>query len=174
MDASTGIYSLHSFGFGDDHDPNLMTEIAKIKQGNFYYIPELDKIDRAFVNALGALFSIAAEKVTVRLSLVVSGKFSSIHISKMYGDLWKWNGKEYVLELTQLISDVSKDFVFELNIPACAFELGDFERNQTILKATFEAVTPSKEIIIGGSQLSLTFFNHYESLAVREEDAEVV
>ena len=88
-DVSTGIYSLHSFGFGDDHDPALMTELAKMKQGNFYYIQEVHKIDNAFVNALGALFSIAIEHVTIRLTLVAQGKFEGITISKVYGDLWR-------------------------------------------------------------------------------------
>jgi hypothetical protein len=73
-----------------------------------------------------------------------------------------------------LISEISKDFVFELRIPPSALELGDFERNQTIIKAKFEAVTPSKEVLIGGSELNLTFFNHYESLVAREENTDVV
>lgn len=111
-DATPGIYSLHSFGFGDDHDPHLMTEMAKIKQGNFYYIQQLNKIDEAFVNALGALISIAIENITIRLSLVAEGKFLGIQVSKVYGDLWKQEGRDYVLELTQLISNISKDFVF--------------------------------------------------------------
>jgi len=42
------------------------------------------------------------------------------------------------------------------------------------VKAEFKAVTPSKELLIGGSELSLTFFNHYESLAAREENSEVI
>jgi len=31
-------FSIYSFGFGDDHDPKLMTNICKLKDGNFYFI----------------------------------------------------------------------------------------------------------------------------------------
>ena len=30
--------TIHSFGFGDDHDPVLMDDIAKLNDGNFYYV----------------------------------------------------------------------------------------------------------------------------------------
>ena len=30
--------TVHSFGFGSDHDPVLMEAIAKQKDGNFYYV----------------------------------------------------------------------------------------------------------------------------------------
>ena len=31
-------YTIHTFGFGKDHDSKLMTDIARLKNGNFYYI----------------------------------------------------------------------------------------------------------------------------------------
>jgi hypothetical protein len=37
-----------------------MSEIAGIKDGNFYFIQDLKKIDEFFINALGALFSVVA------------------------------------------------------------------------------------------------------------------
>jgi Mg-chelatase subunit ChlD len=42
---SSGVYTLHSFGFGKDHDSNLLTELASQKDGNFYYIPKIEKVD---------------------------------------------------------------------------------------------------------------------------------
>ena len=31
-------FSIHSFGFGRDHDEDLMTNIARVMDGNFVYI----------------------------------------------------------------------------------------------------------------------------------------
>lgn len=53
-------FTIHSFGFGADHDPELMVEIAKLNDGNFYYIEKLNKVDEMFMDALGGLFSVAA------------------------------------------------------------------------------------------------------------------
>lgn len=35
-------FTIHSFGFGSDHDPVLMNEIAKIKDGSFYFVEKID------------------------------------------------------------------------------------------------------------------------------------
>jgi hypothetical protein len=53
-------FTIHSFGFGSDHDPKLMSEIANLRDGNFYFIQDLTKLDECFINALGALFSVVA------------------------------------------------------------------------------------------------------------------
>jgi len=52
--------SIQSFGFGADHDPVLMNDISKIKDGSFYYVEKLDVVDEMFVDALGGLFSVIA------------------------------------------------------------------------------------------------------------------
>jgi hypothetical protein len=62
-----GHYSVHTFGFGTDFDQQFLTEVARVKGGNFYPIIQLDTIDEAFVNALGALFSVVAETVKIRI-----------------------------------------------------------------------------------------------------------
>ena len=42
-----------------------------------------------------------------------------VKISKVFGDKWqKINDSEYRIKITQMMSEISKEFVFELNIPA--------------------------------------------------------
>mmetsp|Transcript_18553 Transcript_18553/g.16150 ORF Transcript_18553/g.16150 Transcript_18553/m.16150 type:complete len:97 (+) Transcript_18553:909-1199(+) len=53
-------FSIHSFGYGSDHDPELMTKIADVGDGNFYFIDKLDTVDEAFVDCLGSLISTVA------------------------------------------------------------------------------------------------------------------
>lgn len=53
-------FTIHSFGFGADHDGPMMNKICSLKDGNFYYVEKLDQIDEFFVDALGALFSVVA------------------------------------------------------------------------------------------------------------------
>ena len=49
-----GVFTIHSFGFGKDHDEDLMNKISQLKDGSFYYIKELNTLDEAFCNALGS------------------------------------------------------------------------------------------------------------------------
>lgn len=51
-------YTIHCFGYGEDHDQILMRNISQLKDGNFYYIQEIEKIDEYFIDALGGLFSV--------------------------------------------------------------------------------------------------------------------
>lgn len=47
--------------------------------------------------------------------------------------------KEFKIKLLQLMSGVSKDFIFELEIPAINTEVGDLDRNHDVIEAIFEA-----------------------------------
>lgn len=53
-------YTINSFGFGADHDPVLMNDICKVKDGNFYYVEHINSVDEMFIDALGGLFSVVA------------------------------------------------------------------------------------------------------------------
>ena len=55
-----GNYTINTFGFGNDHDPDLMTHIAGLGDGNFYFIEKYDQIDEAFVDCLGGLMTTIA------------------------------------------------------------------------------------------------------------------
>lgn len=46
-------FSLATFGFGNDHDPILMNKIANQKEGSFYFIEDLKKVDECFADSLG-------------------------------------------------------------------------------------------------------------------------
>lgn len=35
-------FTIHSFGFGNDHDAPLMNSICSLKDGNFYYVEKID------------------------------------------------------------------------------------------------------------------------------------
>lgn len=69
-------FTINTFGFGSDHDPKLMTEISKLKDGNFYFIEKLDKIDECFADALGALFSIVAQDVKISMTVKRAAPFT--------------------------------------------------------------------------------------------------
>ena len=58
-------YTIHAFGYGSDHDPVVMRAIAQEKDGNFYFIQNLTKVDEYFVLSLSGLLSIIAEKIEI-------------------------------------------------------------------------------------------------------------
>lgn len=62
-------YTIHSFGFGSDHDPKLMNSISQLKDGNFYYVEKLDQVDEMFTDALGGLFSVVGQNLSINVKI---------------------------------------------------------------------------------------------------------
>jgi len=48
-------FTLHCFGYGNDHDSTLMEFISSSYNGNFYYVKDLDTISDVFIDCLGLL-----------------------------------------------------------------------------------------------------------------------
>ena len=42
-----------TFGYGNDHDSELMTWISDKKDGNFYFIEDVKKVGVCFIDCLG-------------------------------------------------------------------------------------------------------------------------
>jgi hypothetical protein len=83
-----GIFSIHSFGFGTDHDEDLMTKICQTRDGSFYFIKELATLDEAFSNALGGIISLVATDIVIKLSNISKNLVEGSKIKKTYGDMW--------------------------------------------------------------------------------------
>lgn len=79
------------------------------------------EIDEYFANALGGLFSVAAQNITIDVKLSKENNELELggYISKTYGNDWieVEKGRHYRIKINQLINTLSKDFVFEMLIP---------------------------------------------------------
>lgn len=67
-----------------------MNNISKLKDGKFYFVEKLDKVDEMFIDAIGGLFSVVAQNVKIEVWINKENKnFSDANISKTFGDIWK-------------------------------------------------------------------------------------
>lgn len=57
--------SVFSFGFGEDHDANLLGSIATRGSGVYYHVQNETEIRDSFANCLGGLLSVGAQNITV-------------------------------------------------------------------------------------------------------------
>lgn len=76
-------FQINCFGFGVDHDEDLLAALARQQQGNFYYIKDLKKIDECFIDCLSKLMSIYAKNV--QIDVFLNG---GITFGKKYGPFW--------------------------------------------------------------------------------------
>merc|ERR1719235_467927 len=60
--------SLYAFGFGADHDAQLLSEVAEQATTPFTFVEDEEHIREAFAGAVGGLSSVVAQKVELRVS----------------------------------------------------------------------------------------------------------
>ncbi len=108
-------YSINCFGYGRDHDEKLLSMMASFKQGNFYYIKDLKKIDDCFIDCFGKLLSTFA--VNSEINLFLNG---GVKFVKKYGYHWdseKMLGKGKI-NLKTIASGFETNYLAELEVPS--------------------------------------------------------
>jgi Mg-chelatase subunit ChlD len=110
-------FTLHTFGYGDDYDSNLMSKLAIIRDGSFFAIENIDKIQDYFVNALGGCMSIIYSEVKIKVKMLNK----DIKIQKVFGKdkLFEFELKNdsFSFNNLQIIAGKEYTYTFELELP---------------------------------------------------------
>ena len=116
LDEKAPSFTLHSFGYGADHDENLMTSIAELRDGSFFFISKFEILKEALATALGGLFSVVASEVSIKVKKV-NPTFQNV-VSYGTSISYSEEAQEFGVKLTQFFDETSKNFVFLLRVPA--------------------------------------------------------
>ena len=110
-------FTLHTFGYGDDYDSNLMSKLAIIRDGSFFAVEDVDKIQDYFVNALGGCMSIIYSEVKIKVKMLKP----DIKIQKVFGQdkLFEFELKNdyFSFNNLQIIAGKEYTYTFELELP---------------------------------------------------------
>ena len=63
-------FTLNSFGYGGDHDPQTMKKLSNIRDGTFFYVDEFEKVEEYFGIVLGTCTSVISNKATLVVELL--------------------------------------------------------------------------------------------------------
>lgn len=132
-------FTTHSFGYGRDHDADLMNFIAQTKEGDFHFVENAEVIPECFSDCLGGLISLVADEIHVNLELQET--IVPVEISKVFSE-----SQASYFRMPQLFSGDTKDTVFMLKVPAYS---GIIEQEITIapvkVNCTFRMVKTSEQ-----------------------------
>ena len=107
-------FTVHTFGYGSDHDPKIMTKLANIRDGSFYYVSEFNKVQSYFINVLGGCMSVISNYVKVNVN-------SIFPLKKVFGEeelySYNFNINHFDTEILQFISGKEYTYVFEVDLP---------------------------------------------------------
>ena len=107
-------FTLHTFGYGEDYDPKIMSRLATLRDGSFYMIEQLDKVQDCFINALGGCMSVIYGELKLKVKTLKEG----MKIKKIFGmeKLYNCDLKDNSFETTILQYIAGKEYTFTMEI----------------------------------------------------------
>ncbi|CAG8797928.1 8870_t:CDS:2, partial [Racocetra fulgida] len=109
--------SIHSFGYGSDHDARKLHTISVKTEGTFTYIYEFEQIKQCFAGCLGGLVSISCCDVKVHLR--VPETIQNVKISEVlskYDNTISDNMHSAQINIHNLYAGEKKDLLFMVKI----------------------------------------------------------
>jgi len=122
--------TINTFGFGADHDPNLLKGIAELGTGMYYYIQSEENIAEAFADCLGGLLSVYAQNVTLQFEAQNGTIINKLHTK--FSTTVIQPSVSYAIQINDVQSEEQKDILISTTIPAISSPLNTF----TIIKVT--------------------------------------
>jgi uncharacterized protein YegL len=107
-------FTLHTFGYGDDHDAKVMNKLANLRDGSFFYVREYSKVAEYFVSVLGGCVSVISKKLNLKLQVLSN----NCKIIKAYGaqNLFSHETTPKYFQTTLLQFICGKEYTFVLDI----------------------------------------------------------
>jgi Ca-activated chloride channel family protein len=136
--------SLSCFGYGKDHDPELLASMAKAGGGNFYFVQTPDQAPAFFGRELGGLLSCVAQgvKVTVKTK-------PDVKIQEVLNDLdvkGNTNDTEVVVTVDDVYAGEKRNVLLRLELPE--MDKGGHPFKYADVKVEFEDLVAKKTEVL--------------------------
>ncbi|CAN8295046.1 unnamed protein product [Cochlearia groenlandica] len=111
---------IHTFGFGSDHDAELMHTISQVSSGTFSFIEAEDVIRDAFAQCIGGLLSVVILEQAVEIECLHEQglKISSIKAGS-YRSRVSSDARTATIDVGDMYAEEERDFLVILEIPSC-------------------------------------------------------
>lgn len=109
---------IHCFGYGSDHDREMLRDISLATEGGTYYFVDDDSdVTSAFGDALGGVLSVVAQITTVSLKIPEPSRALGVSITNVYHDnATKKSDGSYSVSLNDFYAEESRDILFEVTL----------------------------------------------------------
>lgn len=134
--------SISTFGVGVNYNESLMTPLAELGNGNYYFIEKADAIGEIFKRELDGLFSVVAQNVR----LVMEFPDDKLKVSKVVGATYIEEGNQIIVKYNDLFADARRHILVKFE-PIANFNkikitntltyhdvLSNYDRKEVVLK----------------------------------------
>lgn len=111
-------FSINCFGYGRDHDEKVLGMLAAKKQGNFYYIKDLKRVDECFIDCFGKLISTFAVNAEINIFLNGNTRF----VNK-YGQSWSQENMigKATINVKTIAAGFETHYLADIEVPPIAY-----------------------------------------------------
>lgn len=165
------VVSLHTFGYGVNHNGKLLREMASATEGgSYYFIEEEVDVGKAFGDALGGVLSVVAQNTTVTIDVPEASKEMGVKITKVHHDqtIKRENGS-YTVTLGDFYAEETRDLVIEVQL---ATPMQQVDGPICHAKATVSYTNTLKSTLVRGEEV-LVHISRPQGKKLSEENAHV-
>ncbi|KAH9128630.1 hypothetical protein AeMF1_001248 [Aphanomyces euteiches] len=153
--------SIHTFGYGSDHDAALLGQIADIGRGSYYFVQNVDGIALAFANCLGGLLSVVAQNIKLECIASPGVLIQSVKTKRSVTTVT--NLAHYEVDMGDMFADESRDLLLEIQLtpqhPQIIMELVEFRlRYANIVTSSMDkassTATVNRPVVVTNNELN--------------------
>lgn len=114
MDKGQGQVAIHCFGYGSDHDREMLRDISQATEGGSYYFVENDSdVSTAFGDALGGILSVVAQNTVLQLDVAPEASKQGVKIVNVLHDkAVKQDDGSFKVDVADFYAEESRDILF--------------------------------------------------------------
>ena len=107
--------SLHTFGYGSNHNSDLLRAIATAGSGSYYYVEGVDDIRSAFGDCLGGVLSVVAQNLELTIEAVNGATITKVHHKSATA---VEPGRVYTVRFADVYGEEQRDVLADVRLPA--------------------------------------------------------
>ncbi|ETV77822.1 hypothetical protein H257_08652 [Aphanomyces astaci] len=133
--------SLHTFGYGSDHDASLLGRLADIGRGSYYFVQNVDGVALAFASCLGGLLSVVGQNIKVEVVASPGALIACIKTKRPVTTIT--DQVHFEVDMGDMFAEESRDLLVQVQLtpqtPAEKMDLVEFRmRYVNVLQSTME------------------------------------
>jgi len=101
--------SVYTFGYGVDHNEDMLRNVAETGEGLYYFVEDEDSIVSAFADCLGGILSVVAQNIKLNITAKDGVKLKKVY--EKYKQTEKSKGKSIEMNMGDIFSEEERDIL---------------------------------------------------------------
>jgi len=126
LETLPSVCSIHTFGYGSDHDVGMLEAIAEAGHGGYNFVESADKVSEAFGDAIGGLMSVACQQIKLTVAVPRDMGIELGSVETTYSKTNKGNNV-WEISLGDLYAEEERDVLVVLKkVPGVEVETSEY------------------------------------------------